>query len=392
MCLIWAHPVFVCAGITNVMKRAIVVVLDGCGAGPAPDAPLFGDHDQPSTIAHVWEQEGPLDCPHLIELGFFSACGIGSGGTGVHGRLREVSMGKDSVTGHWEMMGIVTEKPFPTYPNGFPDDLVHRFQDRIGRKVIGNKPASGTAIIAELGEEHMATGCPILYTSADSVFQIACHEEIIPVPELYRYCEIGRELCTEPNNVQRVIARPFIGSPETGFTRTQSRKDYPLVAPPNLVDALGDVYGIGVIPELFDGRGFRQVHRTQSNAEHEQALWTAMESDARFIWANFEDFDMLYGHRNDVEGFARCLERFDRTLGQLLARLTAEDLLILTADHGNDPTSASTDHSREYVPVVAVGRTVTGRPVGDIEGMTAIGATVAAHLGVGWSVGRNLTA
>jgi phosphopentomutase len=371
------------------MKRAIVIVLDGCGAGEAPDSPLFGDHDHPATLRHVWEAVGGFSAPNLQDCGYLSAggCPVEAGPSARYGRLRELSMGKDSVTGHWEMMGAVTPKPFPTYPNGFPKDLVEEFVRRIGRKVLGNKAASGTEIIAELGEEHMRTGSPILYTSADSVFQMACHEEVVPIEELYRFCRVGREICVEPNDVQRVIARPFVGSPGA-FVRTERRKDFPLPAPPNLVDEIGHVYGIGVVPELFAGRGFREVTRTQNNSQHEQELWRAMESDARFIFANFEDFDMLYGHRNDPKGFAEALVAFDSVLGKCLQRLGPDDLLILTADHGNDPTSSSTDHSREYVPVAIVG-SEPGR-LGDVDGMTAIGATVASHLSVPWSVGSSL--
>lgn len=368
------------------MKRAIVVVMDGCGAGEAPDAARFGDLDHPATIRHVWEQAGPLHVPNLEKIGFLRACGIETAGEpiGRYGRLREMSMGKDSVTGHWEMMGIHTSDPFPTYPNGFPADLVAAFEREIGRGVLGNKPASGTAIIEELGDEHVRTGKPILYTSADSVFQVAAHESVVPIEQLYAFCEAGRRLCVAPNNVQRVIARPFEG-PTGAYSRTGRRRDYPLEPPQNLIDTIGEVYGVGVIPELFSHRGFRSVPRTQSNAEHASALWKALESDARFIFANFEDFDMLFGHRNDTKGFAGALVEFDRTLGELMSRLREDDILILTADHGNDPTSGSTDHSREYVPYVVFGKSVLPGAHGDREGMWAIGATVAAHLSVEFS-------
>jgi phosphopentomutase len=385
------------------MKRAIVIVLDGVGAGTAPDAPLFGDHDNPSTLRHVWDFAGGIDAPLLRDIGFFMAGGIVEAPPGAsegfntrYGRLRELSLGgKDSVTGHWEMMGIVTPEAFPTYPSGFPADLVSSFEDRIGVRVIGNKAASGTAIIAELGEEHMRTGKPILYTSADSVFQIACHEEIVPIDRLYEMCRIAREICVPPNGVQRVIARPFLGSNAADFKRTERRRDFPLEAPANLIDLVADalrpVHGIGVVPELFAGRGFKAVRRTQNNAEHEVALFEAMDDSNSFIFANFEDFDMLYGHRNDAQGFADCLERFDGTLRRILDRLTDGDMLILTADHGNDPTTLSTDHSREYVPVSVV-RRGEGQPwsLGDVDGMAAVGATVAAHLGLEWGVGTSL--
>jgi phosphopentomutase len=269
--------------------------------------------------------------------------------------------------------------------------LVKQFEERIGTQVLGNRPASGTAIIAELGQQHIDTGFPILYTSADSVFQVACHEAVVPIERLYEMCRIAREICVAPNNVQRVIARPFEGDAASGFRRTERRKDFPVPAPHNLVDEIGDVFGIGVVPELFAGRGFRQVRRTQNNHEHAQMLQEALKSNARFIFANFEDTDMLFGHRNDPEGFARALEAFDVTLGGLLDSLKSDDLLILTADHGNDPTTPSTDHSREYVPVCVV--TLGDKQsvsLGDVDGMTAVGATVAAHLGVPWAIGRNL--
>ena len=372
------------------MKRAIVIVMDGCGAGATPDAAEFGDLDCPSTIRKTWEIVKGIKAPTLINAGFFTACGVGStkGLPGFHvefGRLLPLSRGKDSVTGHWEMMGIHTEVAFPTYPDGFPLDLIQEFERRIGRRVLGNRSSSGTTILTELGAEHVRSGCPILYTSADSVFQIACHESIIPVAELYNYCDIARELCVAPHNVQRVIARPFIGSAETGFKRTERRKDYPFLAPANLVDAIQNVYGIGVVPELFGERGFRSVKRSQNNVEHAVALQIAMESDAKFIFANFEDFDMLYGHRNDARGFAKCLEDFDHILSDIISRLQDDDMLILTADHGNDPTSLSTDHSREYSPfcVITAGEGVT--KLGDQDGLWQVGQKVADFIGTSYS-------
>lgn len=389
------------------MRRAIVIVLDGCGAGEAPDADRFGDQGS-ATVKHVWEAVGGFHAPNLAACGFLQACriqnvgqllGLDSAAVPIgpsqslharYGRLREVSLGgKDSVTGHWEMMGIVTPDPFPTYPNGFPRELMDAFEKEIGSKTLGNKPASGTAIIAELGQEHQRTGFPIVYTSADSVFQIACHEEVVPIERLYEMCRIARRICVPPNGVQRVIARPFLGSPGA-YTRTERRKDFPMPPPQNLADRVGDVYGVGVVPELFAGRGFRETHRTQSNVEHAKAMEEALASDARFIFANFEDFDMLYGHRNDAPGFAKALEEFDAGLGSLLPRLGDEDLLILTADHGNDPTSASTDHSREFVPACVIGHGLKPMAYGDIEGMTAVGATVAEWIGVDWPIGQSL--
>ena len=368
------------------MPRAILLVMDGCGAGAAPDAAAFGDTHAPSTLKHVFEA-APFQAPTLARLGLLTAAGIPSKPSeGRWGRLRPMSQGgKDSVTGHWEMAGIRETERFPTYPDGFPNDLVSEFERRIGIEVLGNRAASGTEILAELGEEHRRTGKPILYTSADSVFQVAAHEAVVPVERLYEWCEIGRMM----SPVQRVIARPFVG--ESGrYTRTERRKDWPLVPPPNLIDAIGGVRGIGVVPELFGGRGFLSGPRTQSNEEHGAALIAALDEDARFVWANFEDFDMKYGHRSDPEGFARCLEAFDAYLADFLPRLQDDDLLILTADHGNDPTDDSTDHTREFAPVVVWSPGMPSQALGDVDGYDAAGATVAAWLGVDWESGERL--
>lgn len=365
------------------MPRAIVIVLDGVGAGEAPDAHEFGDEVDPNTLKHVWEAAGGIDAPLLADLGFLSSTRAESVSPlrsvdSAYGRLKPLSKGgKDSVTGHWEMMGVVVPEAFPTYPNGFPSDLVSAFEERIGSPILGNRAASGTAIIAELGAEHQATGKPIVYTSADSVFQVAAHEGVVPIERLYEMCRIARELC----GVQRVIARPFEGQPGA-FVRTDRRKDFPLSAPPNLLDRLAKpAFGIGVVPELFAGRGFREVRRTQNNAEHWGMFDEALASEADFIFANFEDFDMRFGHRNDALGFAGCLAEFDRELATRFEALRPDDLLILTADHGNDPTTPSTDHSREYVPFAAV-RAGAGlrRPLGDLDGFAFVGGTVAQHL------------
>ncbi len=368
------------------MRRALLLVLDGCGVGAAPDAATFGDTHRPSTLAHVYEA-APFNAPTLARLGLLAAAGIPSEPSeGQWGRLRPMSQGgKDSVTGHWEMAGIRVPERFPTYPEGFPAEMVAEFERRIGVGVLGNRPASGTEIVAELGEESRRTGKPILYTSADSVFQVAAHEDVVPIDRLYEWCEIGREL----SSVQRVIARPFIGEPGA-YVRTDRRKDWPLVPPSNLVDAAGDVRGIGVVPELFGGRGFLPGPRTQSNDEHAAALRAACGEGARFVWANFEDFDMRYGHRSDPEGFSKCLERFDAFLAEFLGELDPDDLLILTADHGNDPTDDSTDHTREYAPVVLWSPLIETKPIGDVDGYDAVGATVAAWLDVPWDRGVDL--
>lgn len=362
-----------------------MIVLDGCGAGEAPDAPDFGDHDRPNTLRHVRDAVGEINAPNLSALGYLAIAGYPAGenlaGRSVrYGRLRPLSMGKDSVTGHWEMMGILIERPFPTYPNGFPIPLVKEFETAIGRQSLANRAASGTQIIADLGQQHVDTGFPILYTSADSVLQLAAHEEVVPIETLYDWCRIARALCVEPNDVQRLIARPFVGDAVRGFKRTERRRDFPLPPPTNLVDKVGDVYGIGVVPELFDGRGFRPVPRTQNNAQHWKEMERAIASDARFIFANFEDFDMLYGHRNDAAGFARCLEEFDERLGDLIAALSQDDLLILTADHGNDPTTPSTDHTREFVPISVLTPDKLPASLGDLEGLAVVGEYVASWL------------
>jgi phosphopentomutase len=379
-------------------NRVIVLVLDGCGAGAAPDAADFNDfaENEGHTLRNVWNAMGSVDAPNLISMGYFASSGVGPQPTsGAWGRLREVGIGKDTVTGHWEMMGIHVEKAFPTYPDGFPIPLIKAFEKAIGVQTIGNEAASGTEIIARLGPTHVETGCPIVYTSADSVFQIACHEEVVPIDRLYEICAIARAMLVPPNGVGRVIARPFTGDQIAGFTRTERRKDFPLNPPQNLIDeileSVGPVFGVGVIPEVFAHRGFREVRRTQDNAEHFNMLKEALASDARFIWANFEDFDMLYGHRNDTEGFARALAEFDVYLGEIMAMLSDRDLLIVTADHGNDPTTPSTDHSREYVPV-SIWHPSLSRSLhlGDREGLWCIGATVASVLGVPFDRGSSL--
>jgi phosphopentomutase len=378
--------------------RVIAIVLDGCGAGAAPDAADFNDYgeNEGHTLANVWRAAGPIDAPNLISLGYFAGAGVGpEPGIAAYGRLREVGIGKDTVTGHWEMMGIHVAEAFPTYPEGFPIPLIKNFEARIGMQTIGNEAASGTEIIARLGPTHLDTGCPIVYTSADSVFQIACHEGVVPIEKLYEICRTAREMLVPPHGVGRVIARPFAGSERDGFVRTERRCDYPLEPPHNLIDDIADkvgpVFGVGVIPEVFAHRGFREVRRTQDNAEHFEMMKEAMRSDARFIWANFEDFDMLYGHRNDPAGFARALETFDDYLGEIMGNLNEGELLVVTADHGNDPTTPSTDHSREYVPVVVWHRGMRQSVnLDDLEGLWCVGATVAQALGVAFQRGRAL--
>ncbi len=380
------------------MNRIIIIVMDGCGVGAMPDAASYGPEDAGSaTLPHVAEAVGGLSLPTLTRLGLGNIAAIQGVppevGAGGWGKLAEASAGKDSVTGHWEMMGIVTETPFPTCPDGFPPDVIRAFEARIGRPVLGNVAASGTDILNRLGAEHLATGRPIVYTSADSVFQVAAHEAIVPLETLYEWCAEARTLLTAPNNVQRVIARPFVGSPG-GWTRTEHRRDFPLLPPtPNLLTVLQaagrTAHAIGVVADLFPRDLFAQANRTQSNPAHLAAILDAVQTGQDdLVFANCEDFDMLYGHRNDPAGFARCLEAFDAGLAEIVRALRPDDLLVITADHGNDPTTASTDHSREYVPLLTLG----GERLGDLgTGATfaEIARVTAAWLGVEWGGAGN---
>ncbi|MBS2033430.1 phosphopentomutase [bacterium] len=386
-------------------QRVFLLVMDGCGAGTAPDAAEFGDFGDNlgDTLVHTARAVGGLKIPHLRSLGLGNALDLAGGQPvakpiGSYGRLQETSQGgKDTVTGHWEMMGISVDERFPTYPDGFPTDLIADFETAIGRKVIGNKASSGTTILKELGETHLATGSPIVYTSADSVFQIACNEAVVPIEELYDICRKARQLLQPPHGVQRVIARPFEGTCAADFRRTERRKDFPITPPANVIDSLyaAGVFtaGVGVIPEVFGGRGFVYSERTQSNPEHHQAtMRLASEHQSGFFFVNFEDFDMLYGHRNDPAGFAACLEQFDGYVGELISVMRPGDLLLITADHGNDPTTPSTDHSREYAPLLLYSPSVEGGQDFKIRPTFAdLGATVAAAFEVGEPVlGRPL--
>lgn len=387
------------------LERVFLLVMDGCGAGTAPDAADYGDSGENlgNTLVNTARAVGGLKIPTLRSLGLGNALDLMGEGprttlVGSYGRLQEVSKGgKDTVTGHWEMMGICVDQPFPTYPAGFPEDLMRKFENAIGRQILGNKASSGTTVLQELGEEHLSTGKPIVYTSADSVFQIACHEGIIAVEELYRFCQVARDLLQGEHGVQRVIARPFEGADRAHFRRTERRKDFPLTPPRNVLDCLYEagVYtaGIGVIPEVFGGRGFRYGERTQNNPDHHRATMAlAREQPKGLIFVNFEDFDMLYGHRNDPVGFARALEEFDGFVGELMTVLGPQDLLLITADHGNDPTTPSTDHCREYAPLLLFSPGLPGgRDFGIRPTYADLGATVAAALGVpGVGLGTSL--
>jgi len=365
-------------------------VLDSVGCGELPDASSYGDQGS-DTLGNIARQV-TLRLPNLRALGLGRVVNLGGADApqaiGAYGRMAEASAGKDSVTGHWEMMGIVLEQPFPTFPAGFPAALIQTFEARIGRSTLGNVVASGTEIIDRLGPEHMRTARPIVYTSADSVFQIAAHEDVVPVKELYRMCEIAFDLVA-PLGVGRVIARPFVGVPGA-FKRTSNRHDYALTPP---VDTLLDlltreaitVTSVGKVSDLFAGRGVSRAVHTASDQEGLDRLLEVMRSETDgLVFLNLVDFDTLFGHRNDVDGYAANLERFDERLPEVLGALRESDLLVVTADHGNDPTTPSTDHSREYVPLLVAGARVgRGVDLGTRPTFADLGQTLAANFGVG---------
>jgi phosphopentomutase len=379
-------------------RRVIWIVLDSVGIGEMPDAEKYGDAGS-DTLGNIARQR-QLHLPNLCQLGLanirtLTGLAPAAKPSGAYGKCSLASPGKDTTTGHWEMVGIHLEKPFPLFLHGFPPEVMDEFERRIGRHAIGNKAASGTEIIKELGEEHVRTGSPIVYTSADSVFQVAAHEEVIPLYELYKICETAREILRGPYEVGRVIARPFIGEPGA-FTRTPNRHDY-AVPPPKgmLLDQLSgrdiDVYSIGKIFDVFLGRGIREYVKTKSNTDGLEKTLEAMEEvDRGMIFVNLVDFDQQYGHRNDVEGYARALEEVDRWLPEFTAKLRPDDLAIFTADHGCDPTTPSTDHSREYVPLLVLGPAVKhGVNLGTRGSLSDIGQTVAENYGAKIAVGES---
>ncbi|HXG57905.1 MAG TPA: phosphopentomutase [Thermoanaerobaculia bacterium] len=372
------------------MNRAIVIVCDSLGVGELPDAGDFGDAGS-NTLGHVLQAEHP-HLPNLARLGLLHTLPEPAS-TGVpaaaFGRMAEVSAGKDTTTGHWEMMGLIVQEPFRTYPNGFPPEIIAEFERRIGRKTLGNKPASGTVILDELGEEHMKSGAPIVYTSADSVFQVAAHEEVIPVEELWRICAVARDLMRGEHNIGRIIARPFVGPGKGAFRRTANRKDFSVRPTGETVverafRAGRRVVGVGKIADIFDRVGITDEIRTESNSDGmRRTIDLVRESNADLIFTNLVDFDSKYGHRNDAAGYARALETFDSELGALLDALREDDLLFITADHGCDPTDVSTDHTREYVPFLVTGpRVREGRSLGTRATFADLGATVCEHLGL----------
>ncbi len=374
-------------------KRVFVVVLDSFGVGQAPDAADFGDCGA-NTLRSIAQNQN-FHCPNLTRMGLFNLDGADvllpdSAPIGAFARLRECSRGKDTTIGHWEIAGVESTTPLPTYPNGFPPEIIREFEHITGRGVLCNRPYSGTQVLRDYGEEHLRTGALIVYTSADSVFQVAAHESVVPVEQLYEYCRAARAMLTGKHGVGRVIARPFEGTCAEDFRRTARRHDFSLTPPaPTMLDALSgaglDVLAVGKIRDIFAGRGVTEHFPTSGNAEGEQTLLQLAQRDFHGLaFVNLVDFDMLYGHRRNIDGYARAASAFDQTLGQLLPLLRADDLLMITADHGCDPGFLrSTDHTREYVPLLMCGESVrAGLNLGTINGFGAVAATVCGWLGV----------
>jgi len=373
------------------VKRVILIVLDSVGIGCLPDAHLYGDEGS-NTLNHIFKQCPDIKIPHLLQLGLgnidpSNVIPKSNAPSAAFGKAMEKSSGKDTTTGHWEIAGTILEKPFPTFANGFPDEFITQFEAAIDTKTIGNYTASGTEIIHQLGDLHVSTGCPIVYTSADSVFQIAMHEDIIPISKQYEICQIARNMLVGELEVGRVIARPFTGN--TGnFSRTENRKDFATLPPYNVLDAILqyglDVYGIGKIYDIFAGKGISKSVKTKNNQEGIQKTIDALTEDINgLIFTNLVDFDMHFGHRRDVNGYAKCLEEFDQHLPDILANLNEDDVLIITADHGNDPTWRGTDHTREYIPILIYGTNIfPGINIGVRKTFADIAATIAQLLNI----------
>ena len=380
-------------------KRVILIVLDSVGIGALPDAAAFGDAGA-HTLGNIYEKRGSLAIPNMISLGIGnienSRLPKAETPKASYGRMGEIVRAKDTTSGHWEMAGIIMNEPFKTYPNGFPEDVIRTFEEKIGRGVLGNCVASGTAIIQELGDEHMRTGKPIVYTSADSVFQIAAHEEVIPLGQLYEMCETARTMLVGEHLVGRVIARPFVGG-NGSYSRTENRKDY-AVAPiaETILDRFAEKglqnVSIGKIEDIFDQRNVGTVDHTKNNPDGiEATLRYIKNGEGDFIFTNLVDFDMLYGHRNDVEGYARALESFDARLPELIGAMKDGDLMIITADHGCDPTYPGTDHTREYIPLLVLGNGFdAAADLGTRETFADIAATAVEYLtGETWPHGTS---
>lgn len=374
-------------------KRICFIVLDSVGIGELPDAPEFGDAGA-HTLGHILERVPGTNLSNMQKLGLGNIASIPpvspvDSPEGYYGKMKEVSAGKDTMTGHWELMGLKIDTPFNTYPDGFPQDLITEFEKQTGRKVICNKPASGTEVLEEYGEEQMKTGAWIVYTSADSVFQIAAHEDIIPLEELYKACKIARKLTLAPeHSVGRVIARPYVGQPGS-FKRTPNRHDYAVKPPePTVMNSLQtsgyDVIAVGKINDIFDGEGVTAAYPSKSNEHGIELTIEQLDKDFNgLLFTNLVDFDSLYGHRRDPEGYAKALEVFDKALPQIMERIGPDDLLIISADHGNDPVHAGTDHTREYVPVLIYSPSLQspGKSIGVRETYADLGATIADNFG-----------
>ncbi|MDF2949238.1 MAG: phosphopentomutase [Sedimentibacter sp.] len=372
------------------INRAVLIVLDSVGVGELPDAADYGDRGS-NTVKNIYNSIDNFSLPNLEKLGLLNINGFedlkkSDEFSSTVAKCNEKSKGKDTTTGHWEISGLILDNPFPTYPNGFPQDFINEFEKKAGRKTIGNYPASGTEIIKELGKEHVETGKLIVYTSADSVFQIAAHEEVVPLNELYDICRIAREMLQGEHGVGRVIARPFTGS-EGNYSRTENRKDFSLVPPKDtLLDYVKgsdmEVYAIGKIEDIFVNKGITRSNHTHNNEEGIEATIEAIKEDFKgLIFTNLVDFDMVYGHRNNVQGYADALKYFDEKLPEIIDNLKEDDVLIITADHGCDPTTASTDHSREYIPLIFYGNSIKkNNNLGILGTYATIGKTILEML------------
>jgi len=387
------------------MKRVILIVLDSVGIGELPDAALYKDEGT-NTVLHIFEKRG-LNVPNMLKLGLGNIEGLEKLGkeanpVGAYGRMKEKSKGKDTTTGHWEMSGVILDKAFPTYPNGFSDEIIEEFKQKAGLDgILANTVASGTEIIKEYGEEHIKTGYPIIYTSADSVFQVAAHEEYFGLERLYKVCEVAREMLVGENAVGRVIARPFIGEPGD-FQRTRNRKDYALdpfgKTMLNVIKENGkNVLAVGKIEDIFNGNGITSAVHTISNMDGVDKTLEYMElKEEGLIFTNLVDFDMMYGHRNDVEGYGKALEEFDARIPEIIEKMEEDDVLIITADHGCDPTTKGTDHTREHVPILIYGPKVhSGKNIGTRESFSDLAETIldileVPNLGVGESFKKNI--
>lgn len=375
------------------MSRVIWIIIDSVGIGELPDADKFGDVGA-NTIGNIVKSQGDINMPNIVDMGIGNIDGVdflekADKPSAAFGKCAEISQGKDTTTGHWEMAGIVVDKPFKTFPNGFPKDIIDEFEKQTGRKVVGNKPESGTVILDELGEHQIKTGDAIVYTSADSVLQIAAHEEIIPLEELYNMCKIARKIMSGDNAVARIIARPYIGNKKGSFERTSNRRDYSVdpfktTVLDNIKGSGLDVIAVGKIEDIFNGKGITEAVHTKDNMDGVDKTIKYIKSNNRgLIYTNLVDFDSKYGHRRDPKGYKKAIEEFDARLPEIIEAMKEDDILIINSDHGNDPTYKGTDHTREYIPVLIYGdRIKKGVNLGVRSSFCDIGATIADILGV----------